>query len=108
MPSPHFESCAEFFVGHCMTSILLEMDADRSMNFIKKAEAPLGSKDNLAKLTANLESLQAARKKENQKKSRLLGKIMNLDVDDEQSISRRMPRLVKEKIDRSERSTGCG
>ena len=46
--------------------------------------ASLRDTDNLDELAANLDRLNAARKKAEQKKSRLLGKIANLDVDDAQ------------------------
>lgn len=55
-----------------------------NMYFEKGLVMALGDRDDLDGLTANLDRLQAARKKEEQKKSRLLGKIAGLDADDDQ------------------------
>lgn len=44
----------------------------------------LFKQDDLEELTANLDALKAARKKAEQKKSRLLGKIASLDPDNDQ------------------------
>ena len=46
-------------------------------------EQGLGSADNLDALNAELNTLQAARKKELRQKTKLLGKIAELDADDD-------------------------
>ena len=55
-----------------------------SMYVQKGLISSLCSPDDLGGLTAKLDGLRAARKKEEQKKSRLLGKIARLDADDDQ------------------------
>jgi len=55
-----------------------------SMYVQKGLITSLCSPEDLGELTAKLDGLRAARKKEEQKKSRLLGKIAGLDADDDQ------------------------
>lgn len=64
--------------------IRIAQQAVDSMYVQKGAIMALCNTDDLDELTANLDGLKAARKKEEQKKSRLLGKIAGLDADDDQ------------------------
>ncbi len=64
--------------------IQVVQQAVSSMYIWKGLITSLCNPDDLGELTAKLDGLRAARKKEEQKKSRLLGKIANLDADDDQ------------------------
>ena len=58
-------------------------EALRNVDFTERIMAAMGSADNLDALNAELDTLQAARKKELRQKTKLLGKIAELDADDD-------------------------
>ena len=58
-------------------------EAQKNLDFTDRILAAFGSEDNLDALNAELDSLQAARKKEMRQKTKLLGKIAELDADDD-------------------------
>ena len=58
-------------------------EAQKNLDFTDRILAALGSEDNLDALNAELDSLQAARKKEMRQKTKLLSKITELDTDDD-------------------------
>ena len=64
--------------------IKVVQQAVNSLTVRKGLIKALGSRDDLGELTEALDKLRDARKKEAQKKSRLLGKIASLDADDDQ------------------------
>ena len=58
-------------------------EALRNRDFTDRIVASLGTTDNLDAMNAELDALQAARKKELRQKTKLLGKIAELDADDD-------------------------
>ena len=58
-------------------------EALRNRDFTDRIIASLGTTDNLDAMNAELDALQAARKKELRQKTKLLGKIAELDADDD-------------------------
>lgn len=55
----------------------------RNLKFTQDIMESIGTGDNLDKLQANLDNLEAAKKKEERQKAKLLGKIMALNADDD-------------------------
>ena len=58
-------------------------EAMHNLYFTEKLTAAVGSPENLDALNAELDTLQSARKKELRQKTKLLGKIAELDADDD-------------------------
>lgn len=61
---------------------VIVQDALRNIDFTERMRKRLGSRSGLNELNAELDGLQAERKKEERQKDKLAGKIMALDADD--------------------------